>query len=87
MFPDDGLNLNNPGTGGIDNFETTVNCETALRRASELSENKHVVCITGSLYLVAEARQQFLGPNPNWSLERSLDRSASKASRASLAQP
>lgn len=72
---------------GIDNFETTLNCETALRRASQLSENKHVVCITGSLYLVAEARQQFLGPNPNWSLERSLDRSASRASRASLAQP
>lgn len=72
---------------GIENFETTVNCETALRRALELAQNTHIVCVTGSLYLVAEARQFFLGPNPNWSLERSLDRAALKSSRATLAQP
>lgn len=72
---------------GIENFETTLNCEAALRRASELSENKHIVCVTGSLYLVAEARQLFLGPNPQWSLERDLGRPAKKATRATLAQP
>lgn len=58
---------------GISKFESSTSCAAALKRAYELSAGKTPICVTGSLYLVAEAREQLLGANPKWSLEHRPD--------------
>jgi dihydrofolate synthase/folylpolyglutamate synthase len=61
---------------GVKNFDTRSNCSDALRRARELADGKQSICVTGSLYLVAEARELLLGPKPSWSLEANVEQGA-----------
>lgn len=42
----------------------------ALARANELAQKERAICVTGSLYLVAEAREVLMGKNLSWSLEK-----------------
>ena len=61
---------------GIECFEASSSCEDALQRAKAICAQSPpaeplAICVTGSLYLVAEAREILLGANPQWSLEMS----------------
>jgi dihydrofolate synthase/folylpolyglutamate synthase len=46
---------------------TTDSTREALRQAYKLCDKNDLVCFTGSLYLVAEARELLVGKD-NWSL-------------------
>ena len=59
------------------NSQIADSSDDALKLAMKQTGESGFVCATGSLYLVAEVREHFLGENPPWSLASSTLKSSS----------